>query len=242
MNNTISILSTKTLSSEQRKALIDAKTDLLEQDFIEIEHLEFELNNINENVIFSSQNAILSLMNQPNLENLKAKNVFCVGIKSKELLEKNGFKVDVYMDYASELAEIITLIYKNEKFTFFSGNLRKETLPKALKGAKIVFNEIEVYQTKLAPFKISKEEKFDGILFFSPSGVESFLKDNKIKSEICFCIGDTTAEALKNNKIKNIVIAETPTVDDVIAEVIEYYMPSNPQSGNYEGLKNDKNE
>jgi uroporphyrinogen-III synthase len=33
------------------------------------------------------------------------------------------------MDYASELAEIITLIY-NESYTFF---LRKETLPEALK-------------------------------------------------------------------------------------------------------------
>lgn len=223
----ISILSTKTLSAEQRQFFIEADLDLLEQDFIEIENNNFELNNINDNLIFSSQNAILSLMNKTDWEKFKTKNVFCVGIKSKELLEQNGFKVDVYMDYASELAEIITLIYKNEKFTFFSGNLRKETLPKALKGAKIVFNEIEVYQTKLAPFKISKEEKFDGILFFSPSGVESFLKDNKIKSEICFCIGETTAEALKNKKIKNIVIAETPTVDDVIAEVIEYYNNQN---------------
>lgn len=223
----ISILSTKTLSTEQRQFFIEANLDLLEQDFIEIENNNFELNNIKDNLIFSSQNAILSLMNQPDWEKFKTKNVFCVGIKSKELLEQNGFKVDVYMDYASELAEIITLIYNKESFTFFSGNLRKETLPKALKAAKIDFNEIEVYQTKLAPFKISKEEKLDGILFFSPSAVESFLTNNKIKSEICFCIGETTAEALKNNKIKNIVVAESPTIDDVIAEVIEYYMPPN---------------
>lgn len=219
----ISILSTKTLSAEQRQFFLEADLDLLEQDFIEIENNNFDLNNIKDNLIFSSQNAILSLMNQPDWEKFKTKNVFCVGIKSKELLEQNGFKVDVYMDYASELAEIITLIYNKESFTFFSGNLRKETLPKALKAAKIDFNEIEVYQTKLAPFKISKEEKFNGILFFSPSGVESFLTNNKIKDEICFCIGETTAETLKNNKIKNIVIAESPTIEDVIAEVIEYY-------------------
>ena len=228
----ISILSTKTLSTEQRQFLLEADLDLLEQDFIEIENNNFELINIKDNLIFSSQNAILSLINQPDWDKFKTKNVFCVGIKSKELLEQNGFKVDVYMDYASELAEIITLIYNKESFTFFSGNLRKETLPKALKAAKIDFNEIEVYQTKLAPFKISKEEKLDGILFFSPSGVESFLTNNKIKDEICFCIGETTAEALKNNKIKNIVIAESPTIDDVIAEVIEYYISSKPLRGN----------
>jgi uroporphyrinogen-III synthase len=222
MNPQISILSTKTLSDEQRQVFIDANIDLLEQDFIAIENNNFELKNINYNLIFSSQNAVLSLIEQTHFENLKSKNCFCVGIKTKELLEQNGFKVDVYMDYASELAEIITLIYNKESFTFFSGNLRKETLPKALKNAGIQFNEIEVYQTKLAPFKISSAEKFDGILFFSPSGVESYLKDNKIKTETCFCIGETTASSLEKIT-KNIIIAEIPTIEDVIVEVIENY-------------------
>ncbi len=223
MNPQISILSTKTLSDEQRQVFVNANIDLLEQDFIEIENNNFELKNINNNLIFSSQNAVLSLMEQNDFEKLKTKNCFCVGIKTKELLEENSFKVDVYMDYASELAEIITLIYNKESFTFFSGNLRKETLPKALKEAKIKFNEIEVYQTKLAPFKISKEEKFDGILFFSPSGVESFLKDNKIKTETCFCIGATTASALEKIT-KNIIIAEIPTIEDVIESCVEKYL------------------
>lgn len=222
-----SILSTKTLSEEQRQAFLDADFDLLEQDFIEIKNKIFELDKINTNLIFSSQNAVLSLLEQNGCDVLKNKPVFCVGVKTKELLEENGFKVDVYMDYASELAEIITLIYNKESFTFFSGNLRKETLPNALKSEGITFNEIEVYQTKLAPFKISAEEKFDGILFFSPSAVESYLTNNKIKNEVCFCIGTTTASALEGKKIKNIVIPEIPTIEEVIMEVIEYYKTEN---------------
>jgi uroporphyrinogen-III synthase len=218
-----SILSTKTLSDEQRQAFLDANFDLLEQDFIEIKNNLFELNKINNNLIFSSQNAVLSLMEQNGWEILKTKSVFCVGIKTKELLEVNGFTVDVYMDYASELAEIITLIYNKESYTFLSGNLRKETLPEALKSEGIIFNEIEVYQTTLAPFKISEQEKFDGIMFFSPSAVESYLTNNKIKNEICFCVGNTTAKSLELNKVKNIVIAEIPTIEEVIVEVIEYY-------------------
>jgi uroporphyrinogen-III synthase len=220
-----SILSTKTLSTDQRQAFLEADFDLLEQDFIEIKNNLFELNKINTNLIFSSQNAVLSLMEQNGWEILKTKTVFCVGIKTKELLESNGFTVDVYMDYASELAEIITLIYNKESYTFLSGNLRKETLPEALKSDGITFNEIEVYQTTLAPFKISEQEKFDGIMFFSPSAVESYLTDNKIKNEICFCVGTTTAKALELKKIKNIVIAEIPTIDEVIIEVIQYYNP-----------------
>jgi uroporphyrinogen-III synthase len=218
-----SILSTKTLSSEQRQVFLEANFDVLEQDFIEIKNNLFELDKINSNLIFSSQNAVLSLIEQNGWEVLKAKPVFCVGIKTKELLEQNGFTVDVYLDYASELAEIITLIYNKESYTFFSGNLRKETLPEALKSAGITFNEIEVYQTKLAPFKISEQEKFDGILFFSPSAVESYLTNNKIKNEVCFCVGNTTAKTLEINKIKNIIIAETPTIEEVIVEVIAYY-------------------
>lgn len=218
-----SILSTKTFSEEQRQVFLDADFDLLEQDFIEIKSNLFELNKINTNLIFSSQNAVISLMEQNGWEVLKTKSVFCVGIKTKELLEANGFKVDVYMDYASELAEIITLIYNKESYTFLSGNLRKETLPEALKREGIIFNEIEVYQTTLAPFKISVQENFDGIMFFSPSAVESYLTNNKIKNEICFCVGNTTAKALELNKIKNIVIASIPTIEDVIIEVIQYY-------------------
>ncbi|EIA09910.1 uroporphyrinogen-III synthase [Flavobacterium frigoris] len=218
-----SILSTKTLSEEQRQVFLDANFDLLEQDFIEIKNNLFELNSINNNLIFSSQNAVLSLIEQSGWEVLKAKPVFCVGIKTKELLEANGFTVDVYLDYASELAEIITLIYNKESYTFLSGNLRKETLPEALKNAGITFNEIEVYETKLAPFKISEQENFDGILFFSPSAVESYLTNNKIKNEVCFCVGNTTAKSLELNKVKNIVIAEIPTIEDVIVEVIAYY-------------------
>ncbi|RTY81324.1 uroporphyrinogen-III synthase [Flavobacterium sp. LS1P28] len=220
-----SILSTKTLSAEQRQVFIDANFDLLEQDFIEIKNNLFELSTINNNLIFSSQNAVLSLIEQNGWEVLKTKPVFCVGIKTKELLELHGFTVDVYLDYASELAEIITLIYNKESYTFLSGNLRKETLPEALKSAEIIFNEIEVYQTTLAPFKISDQENFDGILFFSPSAVESYLTNNKIKNEVCFCVGTTTAAALETKKIKNIVIPETPTIEAVILEVIEYYTP-----------------
>ena len=65
--------------------------------------------------------------------------------------------------------------------------------------------------------------KLDGILFFSPSAVESYLKLNTIKEEMCFCIGETTAEALENKKIKNIIIADKPSVENVIYEVLEYY-------------------
>ncbi|OXB06540.1 uroporphyrinogen-III synthase [Flavobacterium pectinovorum] len=220
MAKSIQILSTKKLSGEQKQALIKANLEVIDTDFIQTQNKSFELKDLNDNLIFTSQNAVHSVLSDPKSEQLKSKNVFCVGLKTKILLSESGFNVVAYTGYASDLAEIITLIYRNESYTFFSGNLRRETLPQALKEADVKFNEIKVYDTSLTPQKI--KTAVDAILFFSPSGVESYLKENTIKKETCFCIGETTAEAL--HKItKNIIIADQPTVEDVIEDVIEEY-------------------
>jgi uroporphyrinogen-III synthase len=216
----IEVLSTKTLLDNQKQALVKANFNVIEVDFIQTKSQAFELNEINENLIFTSQNAVHSFLLDPKSLALKTKNVFCVGLKTKILLSENGFNVIAYTAYAEDLAEIITLVYNHEKYTFFSGNLRRETLPKALKEAKIKFNEIQVYETTLTPQKIKSSVK--AILFFSPSGIESYLKENTIKKEICFCIGSTTASAL-DKLTKNIIIADQPTIEDVIEEVLNYY-------------------
>ena len=221
MANTINILSTKKLFETQKQLLAEADFMLIEEDFIQTKTIDFELEKVNQNLIFTSQNAVQSILQHPKCDDLKNKNVFSVGMKTKELLTDNGFNVIVYTGYSSDLAEIISLIYNKESFTFFSGNLRKDVMPNNLKENQITFNEIQVYETDLTPKKISK--KLEAILFFSPSGVESYLKLNTIKEEICFCIGETTAEALENKKNKNSIIADKPSVENVIAKVIEYY-------------------
>lgn len=228
MSKTPVILSTKKLLPNQKQVLLNANFEVIEEDFIETKSTNFDMSlrgtnqsHINNNLIFTSQNAVNAVLKRDDLKELKSKNVFCVGIKTKSLLEENGFNVVAHTGYAADLAEIISLIYNKESYTFFTGNLRRDVLPNILKENRITCNEIEVYETILTSKKIT--EKVDGILFFSPSAVESYLKLNTIKNEMCFCIGETTAEALENKKIKNIVIAKKPTVENVIDEVIEYY-------------------
>jgi len=221
MTKQINILSTKELLPNQKQELLDANFTVIEQDFIETNIKNFELSKVNKNLIFTSQNAVQSILQHPKCNELKSKDVFSIGMKTKDLLTENGFNVVAYTGYAADLAEIISLIYSEETFTFFSGNLRRDVLPNTLKENGITFNEIEVYETKITSKKITK--KLDGILFFSPSAVESYFKMNDIKDETCFCIGETTAEALENKKVKTIVIADKPSVENVIVEVLEYY-------------------
>ena len=224
MKEPIRLLSTKKLLVNQKQFLLNANISVVEADFISIKQQKVAIEIINENLIFTSQNAVLSLVENlektDTLDLLRKKNIFCVGLKTKALLEENGFNVIAYTGYAADLAEIISLIYSKEKFTFFSGNLRRDTLPEALSEAEVVWNEIQVYETVLTPQKISGT--FDGILFFSPSGIESYLKNNKITKETCFCIGTTTAEALENIT-NNVIIANQPTVENVIIQCINFY-------------------
>lgn len=214
------ILSTKKLLSNQRQFLLNAGLAVVEADFISITNNQFIIENINTNLIFTSQNGFKSFLENPESASIQHKKVFCVGIKTKELIEKNGFKVTAYTDYATDLANIICNEYTNENFTFFSGSLRHNTLPNAMKEANITFNEIEVYKTFLTPYKINTP--LQGILFYSPSGIESYLKENSITTETCFCIGTTTAAALKNIT-QNIVIAKKQTVENVIIQAIKFY-------------------
>ena len=221
MSDAVRILSTKKLLSNQKQYLLNAGFSVVEADFITTKPIAFELKNINDALLFSSQNGVESVVHHPKAEELKTKDVFCVGVKTKALLEANGFNVVAYTGYAEDLAEIITLVYPNKTYTFFSGNLRRDTLPDALKEAGVVFNEITVYETLLTPQKI--DTKPDGILFFSPSGVESYLKQNKITQEIAFCIGNTTAEAASQKGIKNIIIANSPTIENTIIQCINEF-------------------
>ncbi|TPD72022.1 uroporphyrinogen-III synthase [Flavobacterium microcysteis] len=220
MSEPIRILSTKKLLPNQRQFLLNAGFSVLEANFIETVGKKFELEDEVGSLIFTSQNAVKSFLENKKSENFKSKKIFCVGTKTKALLEQNGYKVLASKEYASELAEIIVNDFQGESFVFFSGSLRRDTIPEALQKANISLKEIEVYETILTPQKVNGT--VDGILFFSPSGVQSYLKENTIENQICFCIGTTTAEPLEQITDK-IIIAKQQTVENVIIQAINYY-------------------
>jgi uroporphyrinogen-III synthase len=214
------ILSTKKLAPNQKQYLLNAGLAVVEADFIKTCKKAFANETLNHIFIFTSQNAFLSFLENEESKKYTTHKIFCVGSKTKEIIEQAGFRVEAYADYAEHLAEIIINSYPEESYTFFSGNMRRDTLPDALAEAGVAFNEVEVYETVLHPQKINAV--IDGILFFSPSGIDSYLKLNTIDSETCFCIGTTTATALKDIT-NNIVISNKPTIENVIVQVINYY-------------------
>jgi len=213
MENKISILSTKKLQSNQKNFLLNAGFSLIEADFIQISILPFQIKNKPTLLLFTSQNAVKSVLENHKIDELKQIPSVCVGIKTKQLLEKSGFRVLAMEEYAQRLAPIIQKEFAKEHIAFFAGNIRRNTLPEAMMEKGISFNEYLVYQNEESYVKI--EAKTDGLLFFSPSGVKSYLKQNSITTQMCFCIGTTTADALKDIT-KNVVIANQQTIEELI--------------------------
>ena len=220
MENKISILSTKKLKSNQKNFLLNAGFSVIEADFIKISLLPFKLKNTPTLLLFTSQNAVESVLKHEKVNNLKEIPAVCVGLKTKQLLEENGFSVLAMEEYAQRLTPIIQKDFSKEHIAFFAGNLRRNVLPDAMNEVNILFNEYLVYKNEETSIKI--EAKTDGLLFFSPSGIKSYLKQNTITNQTCFCIGTTTADALKDIT-KNVVIANQQTVENVIIQSINYY-------------------
>lgn len=220
MKDPIRIVSTKKLSEKQKQLLTDRNFMVYEEDFISIKYKSFELDSLNDFLIFTSQNAVESVLRNIKVTAIKAKQCFCVGENTKALLEEHHFEVIEYSEYAAELASLICNQYSKNSFTFFCGTIRREVLPDALRLASIKLEEITVYETLKTPHKIPFTP--NGILFFSPSAAVSYLQEHKIDQEMCFCIGNTTAEALKDIT-PNILIANQPNIENTLMKCIEYY-------------------
>lgn len=216
------VLSTKKLKENQRSLLLGSGISLVEYNAITIDFVPFEVPKIVENAIFTSQNAVLSIQSSE----ISIQNCFCVGEKTKSLLEENGFKVVKMTEYAFELANYLAENHKNDSFHFFCGNIRSDEIPLTLRKNNIPCKEITVYNTTLNPRKFERE--FDAILFFSPSGVRSYYEENRNKEgEItafagmtrAVCIGTTTATEAKKYT-ENVVISNATTVKSVIAKAV----------------------
>lgn len=216
----ITILSTKKLKKSDKNLFSETNFKVIEEEFIQIKNINFKIESLNDYLIFTSKNAVKSVLTRGIQDIIENKKIFCVGQKTKTFLEKKNFIVQECVDYAEDLGLVISKKYNQSSFTFFSGNIRKNTLPDLLNESNIKWNEVVVYQTSLNSKEIKNE--IDGILFFSPSAVESYLTQNTLENKICFCIGTTTAKALEY-KTKNIKIASQPTVENVIKEVLKYY-------------------
>ena len=216
------VFSTKTLSLDQKSSL-SSKIGISMSDFITIRNNRLKrkvVHNLIKNALFTSQNAVEALLNNFAPTELEFENIYCVGRRTKRLIEKKIGKVTHVEQSATKLANYLVKNFVDKDITFFCGNIRRDELPHILTKNNINVQEIECYKTSFTPRKI--ENKYRGILFYSPSGIESFLKENTAGDTTVFCIGETTAAAAKKY-FKNVIVAELHTVESLIKSVNQYF-------------------
>ncbi|WP_339874908.1 hydroxymethylbilane synthase [Olleya marilimosa] len=215
------IYSTKSLTEDQR-FLFNEKIKAESSDFVKISlnriHPRFVKNQI-ENVVITSQNAVEALLNNFSAIELQFKNIYCVGRRTKKMIEKRIGNVLHTEKNAKKLAEYLVDFMEGTEVTYFCSDLRLDDLPSILKENNITVNEIEAYQTKLDSINIP--ESVEGVMFYSPSTVQSYKKENDAKG-IAFCIGETTAKEASKH-FDDVRIAKVPTVESVIELVNEHY-------------------
>ena len=216
------LYSTKTLTTDQR-LLLNEKVIVESSDFVKISLNRIKpqvVRNPIDNVIISSKNSVEALLHNFSAVELQFKNIYCIGRRTKRLVEKRIGKVRHTEKNAKTLAEYLVEYIDGNEVTYFCSDFGADDLSLMLGDNGIKVNEVEAYQTKFDVEKI--KDSVEGVMFYSPSTIQSYLKENDA-DKIAFCIGDATAAEAKK-RFEDIRVSKLPTVESIIELVNNHYV------------------
>lgn len=194
------------------QSIFSAETKRLIQDFASQKKL----------VLFTSANAVGSVIEQLG-NTMPDWQFYCISGKTKDAIAAY-WGTEKILGSGNDALEILEKMAaeSRQEIIFFCGNKRLDTLPETLAERGFNVNELIVYQTELSPKKV--DNSFDVILFFSPSGIESFMLENSIPEEATlFAIGNTTANFLRKIVSNKIIVSPSPDKNILVKIVIEFY-------------------
>ena len=215
----VTIVSTRKLTDAQ--LMMTGKTVQIEGlDFIKTEFLPIPPEAVRtDSMIITSQATVRALLTSFPRLNLRFKNIYCVGNKTKTLVEERLGRVLYTAPSARELAAYLSKNMAGRAITYFCSTARRDELPDILARHHIKVTEIPSYATRYTGRKIDSD--FAGVLFYSPSGVRSYVQNNSA-DKTAFCIGETTAHEARTY-FKNVMTAAQPTIEHVLYMVNKYY-------------------
>lgn len=174
-------------------------------------------------VVFTSNNAVKAVSAMLSQKPSAWKLYSMQGVTS--LAVQNYFGADSLAATAlssEQLAEEILKDSTVSEVLFFCGDLRRDELPLRLSIEGVQVRELIVYNTVASPVKLEKQ--YDAVAFFSPSAVYSFAAQNAMPAyAVCFAIGNTTANTIKNIVPNEVRIAQPPQKERVVEMMLEYY-------------------
>lgn len=208
------VLITKELSNRDEATAVDYGLDVVEQPFIKI---IFEYDAVEvppaEAWIVTSANA--SKYIDAHYEEFvnKPKVIYAIGESTAQPLQ--NLPINIKMPSYGLADNVKDLVLKDDiqSAVFFSGNLRGDVIPSLAEEIDLV--ERVVYKTELLDIPLNMDE-FEGVAFFSPSGVKAFAQSNKITNQKVVAIGTTTKQAVRDILGVEAGIPATTKVEDVL--------------------------
>jgi uroporphyrinogen-III synthase len=229
------VLSTKTLEPSLFEQAKQSNIEIIEQEFISVRPIWtpetlnaiLELIKGGKNYIaLTSVNAVDVLSDYFAVCNGYSVDwkIFCLSGKTKQAVQNAKFLEKNIIGEAKDASGLAKKIVESGvvEIIFFCGNKRRDELPMILKDANIKVQEVVLYETLETPVVV--DNKFNAILFFSPSAVNSFFQKNLLNDQtVLFAIGDTTANEIKNFSKNKLIVSGYPDRENLLKEMITYF-------------------
>jgi uroporphyrinogen-III synthase len=132
-----------------------------------------------------------------------------------------------------DLIDIISK-HKEEKFLLPCSDIHKQSLPRLLEDNKVKFTKAVIYRTLASDLSHLKISEYDMIIFFSPSGVKSLIKnfpDYKQGDTKIGVFGPTTAKAVKDAGLSLDLNAPTKTAPSMMMALNQYIEKLHKKNG-----------
>ena len=226
----------KNFAEKTKDLLTQINIDSVIAPVIEINYLDVKKEiensiNIYDFIILTSQNSLIGLDKNFNMNNLKSKKFLCIGPSTASLLANYSLESfnDPMPEFSSE--KLISQIeqikdFKNSNYLICKGIGGKQTLSEFFKKSLISFNEIFLYE------RITKIQNIDDIgefthIFVTSNDILKNLEHNFANKDQSFWIDKVIVAG--NNKIaekikfstKKVIVANNPTDEEMIKTLLK---------------------
>ena len=192
-------------------------------------------------VVFTSRHAInhfFHLCEELRVAIPETMKYFCVTEAIAVYLQKYIVyrKRKIFFGQTGKVEDLAVVIGKHpkEKYLIPVSDIHKEDLISLLEAKKISYTKAVMYRTVSNEFEDKEKFDYDMLVFFSPSGISSLLKNfpNFEQKDIKIgCFGPTTAKAIKDAGLRLDMEAPTPEAPSITAALEMYLKKQQSEKG-----------
>ena len=144
-------------------------------------------------------------------------------------------KRKVFYGATGKFAELVTIMNKHtdEKYLFITSDVQNEDTIATLEKLKVPYVKAVMYKTVSNDFGPDEEFNYDMLLFFSPIGIASLMKNfpNFVQGDIQIgCFGATTAQAVREAGLRLDIEVPLPGVPSMTMALENFLKENNKKT------------